>query len=235
MHGGAFPQLGPLPAALDAMTALDHTHDIAAWKVYTHLPAEMVARRPRGRRSPRWPCVLERVGETSTKIVCVHKGGSVGAARRSMRHQSTSGRPRPHPRHLRFVIYHSGFESGGPEGPYTERPRTGVESSHHDVAQAGIGPSGNVCAELGLDVVVADARPDPGRARARQAARPTSARLDILWGTDSIWYGSPQDQIQAFRAFEIAARAPGAVRLSRARRPRSNARSSVSTPRSCTA
>jgi hypothetical protein len=24
-----------------------------------------------------------------------------------------------------------------------------------------------------------------------------------VWGTDSIWYGSPQDQIQAFRAFEI--------------------------------
>jgi hypothetical protein len=27
---------------------------------------------------------------------------------------------------------------------------------------------------------------------------------NILWGTDSIWYGSPQDQIQAFRAFQIA-------------------------------
>ena len=26
---------------------------------------------------------------------------------------------------------------------------------------------------------------------------------NILWGTDSIWYGSPQDQIQAFRAFRI--------------------------------
>lgn len=26
----------------------------------------------------------------------------------------------------------------------------------------------------------------------------------ILWGTDAIWYGSPQDQLQAFRAFEIA-------------------------------
>jgi uncharacterized protein len=26
----------------------------------------------------------------------------------------------------------------------------------------------------------------------------------IVWGTDSIWYGSPQDQIQAFRAFEIS-------------------------------
>ena len=26
---------------------------------------------------------------------------------------------------------------------------------------------------------------------------------NIVWGTDSIWYGSPQDQIQALRAFEI--------------------------------
>jgi hypothetical protein len=27
---------------------------------------------------------------------------------------------------------------------------------------------------------------------------------NVLWGTDSIWYGSPQDQIQAFRTFQIA-------------------------------
>ena len=26
----------------------------------------------------------------------------------------------------------------------------------------------------------------------------------MLWGTDSIWYGSPQDQIQSFRSFQIA-------------------------------
>ena len=26
----------------------------------------------------------------------------------------------------------------------------------------------------------------------------------ILWGTDSIWYGSPQDQIAAFRALTIS-------------------------------
>jgi predicted TIM-barrel fold metal-dependent hydrolase len=26
---------------------------------------------------------------------------------------------------------------------------------------------------------------------------------NVLWGTDSIWYGSPQDQIQAFRSFQI--------------------------------
>ncbi len=27
---------------------------------------------------------------------------------------------------------------------------------------------------------------------------------NIVWGTDSIWYGSPQDEIQAFRAFQIS-------------------------------
>ncbi|MEP6624620.1 MAG: amidohydrolase family protein, partial [Acidimicrobiia bacterium] len=27
----------------------------------------------------------------------------------------------------------------------------------------------------------------------------------VLWGTDAIWYGSPQPQIMAFRAFEITA------------------------------
>jgi hypothetical protein len=27
---------------------------------------------------------------------------------------------------------------------------------------------------------------------------------NVIWGTDSIWYGSPQDQIQAFRTFQIA-------------------------------
>ena len=29
-------------------------------------------------------------------------------------------------------------------------------------------------------------------------------KSNVLWGTDSIWYGSPQDQIQAFRTFQIA-------------------------------
>ena len=27
---------------------------------------------------------------------------------------------------------------------------------------------------------------------------------NVLWGPDSIWYGSPQDQIQAFRTFQIS-------------------------------
>jgi uncharacterized protein len=29
----------------------------------------------------------------------------------------------------------------------------------------------------------------------------------VLWGTDAVWYGSPQPQIAAFRSFEISAEA----------------------------
>ncbi len=67
---------------------------------------------------------------------------------------------------------------------------------------AGIGPGGNVYAELGSTWRNRDARPD-------EAAHVLGKLLvavgpdNILWGTDSIWYGSPQDQIEAFRAFEI--------------------------------
>ena len=37
---------------------------------------------------------------------------------------------------------------------------------------------------------------------------------NVLWGTDSIWYGSPQDQIQAFRTFQISGSAARQTRLS---------------------
>ena len=66
-----------------------------------------------------------------------------------------------------------------------------------------IGPNGNVWAELGSTWW--SVMRDP-----TQAAHVLGKLLvqlgpsRILWGTDSIWYGSPQDQIQAFRAFEIA-------------------------------
>ena len=42
----------------------------------------------------------------------------------------------------------------------------------------------------------------------------------VLWGTDSIWYGTPQWQIEAFRRFEIpeALIDPAQVRAAHARR-----------------
>ena len=67
----------------------------------------------------------------------------------------------------------------------------------------GIGPGSNVYPELGSTWRLAMRNPD--------SAAHTIGKLvkhcgedNVLWGTDSIWYGSPQDQIQAFRTFQIS-------------------------------
>ena len=115
MHGGAFPQLGNLQAALDAMTTLDHTHDIAAWKVYTHLPSKWWLDDHEADVPRVGHAFLERVGETSTNIVCVHKGfgGLFGAGASEYASPVDIGPAATAFPHLRFVVYHSGFESGG--------------------------------------------------------------------------------------------------------------------------
>jgi hypothetical protein len=67
----------------------------------------------------------------------------------------------------------------------------------------GIPPNANVHADLGttwretLDTPT-EAAHVLGKLLTRVGAD------NVMWGTDSIWYGSPQPQIMAFRAFQIS-------------------------------
>jgi len=206
LHGGAFPQLGDVNATLDGMRALDAAHRIAAWKVYTHLPGRWWL----DDHEPGVPEVgnafLDQVGKSHSKICCVHKGfGNLFGAGAVEYASPVDVGPAAtaHP-HVTFVVYHSGYEAGGPEGPYTDATaHQGVNRLITTLRDAGIGPGGNVYAELGSTWW--SLMRDP-----TQAAHVLGKLLkafgpdNVVWGTDSIWYGTPQDQIQAFRAFEIA-------------------------------
>ena len=104
---------------------------------------------------------------------------------------------------MSFVAYHSGFETGVEEGPYRGATKTvGVNRLITSMRDAGVGPNRNVYAELGSTWWYVMRTPT-------QAAHVLGKLLrfvgedNVLWGTDSIFYGSPQDQIQAFRAFQI--------------------------------
>jgi hypothetical protein len=67
----------------------------------------------------------------------------------------------------------------------------------------GIPPGANVYAELGSTWRFLMRDPDSA-AHALGKLLKHCGETNVLWGTDSIWYGSPQDQIQAFRTFQIS-------------------------------
>jgi len=108
---------------------------------------------------------------------------------------------------LSFLIYHSGFVPGQPEGPYDPERNEGIDSLIKTVVENDLGvgstAGGNVYAELGSTWRFLMRDPDSA-AHALGKMLKYIGEDNILWGTDSIWYGSPQDQIQAFRAFQIS-------------------------------
>ena len=90
------------------------------------------------------------------------------------------------------------YDAGRPAGE-----QRGVDRLLASLDSVGIGTNGNVYAELGstwfnLTRSLDDAAHVLGKLLTHLGPE------RILWGTDSIWYGSPQGQIDAFRAFAIS-------------------------------
>jgi hypothetical protein len=204
VQGHAWPNVGPLEAALDAMRAEAERYPIVAWKTYTHI----------GDRAYRLTddigrALLTEVESTGPPILCVHKGMVRGAADIAIGDTALASpadigpAAADHPA-VALVVYHSGAEMEVPEGPY-RRDGGGVDRLVRSLREAGIGPGGNVYAELGWTWRAKMGDPD-------QAAHLLGKLLlavgedNVLWGTDSIWAGSPQDQIDAFRTFTVSER-----------------------------
>jgi predicted TIM-barrel fold metal-dependent hydrolase len=154
---------------------------------------------------------LERARELDVRLVCVHKGLSAFVDNGSPRDIGPAAKAFSD---LNFVIYHSGYElpagpddtntdHDGEEGPYTdELAHRGVNRLIRSIQQAGLGHHSNVYAELGTTWFSLIRRP-------REAAHvlgkliATLGEDNIIWGTDSIWYGSAQPLIDALRVFQI--------------------------------
>jgi uncharacterized protein len=201
VQGHGVPNVGDLGAALAAMEDEAARHPLVAWKAYTHAgpPWRLDDADPDG--VPVGEAFLDKVDELGVDVVCVHKGLSGGDPFASPADVGPAAAARPH---LRFCVYHSGFETGVTEGPYDPAaPNGGADRLVASLAGAGVGPAGNVYAELGSTWRAVMGSPD-------EAAHLLGKLLlavgedNVLWGTDSIWYGSPQDQIQAFRTFTIS-------------------------------
>jgi predicted TIM-barrel fold metal-dependent hydrolase len=198
LHGRVNPNQ---PGDLESMDELKQKWGVSAWKTYTQYG-------PRGRgyflSDDVGTRFIEKARALGVKNICVHKGLPFG--RQSYEHSQCSDIGVVAKRHpdVNFLVYHSGFVSGVPEQPYDERgTRDGIDTLITSLLTNNVPPGSNVFAELGSTWRFLMREPE-------QAAHALGKLIkycgpdNILWGTDSIWYGSPQDQIQAFRTFQIS-------------------------------
>ena len=198
IQGHAVPDVGPIEAAVAAMEDVAASHELSAWKVYTHSPSGWFL----DDHDPGAPAIgqrfLDACRSTGVPTIAVHKGLSGGNPYASPVDIGPAAAANPD---LRFLVYHSGYETSYAEGPYNP-DGPGVDRLLRSVTEAGIGAAGNVYAELGSTWRRLMGNPDEA-AHVVGKLLATFGPERILWGTDSIWYGSPQDQIAAFRTFEI--------------------------------
>lgn len=147
---------------------------------------------------------LQRARELDVKLVCAHKGISLLVDNGSPRDIGPAARAFPD---LDFIIYHSGYEFAEPddpgEGPYVDRTADlGVNRLLRSVEAAGLGHGSNVYAELGTTWFAMVRRPlEAAHVLGKLIA--VLGEDNVIWGTDSIWYGGAQPLIDAFRTFQI--------------------------------
>lgn len=196
IHGRVNPnQTGDL----EGMDELAERFGVAAWKTYTQWGPEGTGFYLTDEIGIRF---IEKARELGVKNICIHKGIPFG--RRSYEHSLCTdiGPVAKRFPDVNFLIYHSGWIPDQPEGPYDPERGEGLDGLIASLEAEGIGRGSNVYAELGSTW--------RGLMRDIDSAAHGIGKLvkhlgedNVLWGTDSIWYGSPQDQIQAFRAFQI--------------------------------
>lgn len=199
IHGLVHPNL---PGAIEAMAIQKEKYQVAAWKTYTQWGPEGEGYWLDDERYG-LP-FIERARELGVKLICVHKGiplFNLPYAHSTCRDIGVVARRYPD---VNFIVYHSGFEPQHTEGPYNpDNVGGGVDTLIQSLQENDIPPNSNVYAELGTTWRMVMQDPD-------QAAHLLGKLFqhvgedNVLWGTDSIWYGSPQDQILAFRAFQIS-------------------------------
>lgn len=206
MQGQANPSAWGAATLAEAMTNLAENYPVTAWKAYTHAGGPgwyLDDHDPAGAQVGQ--AFIDQARSLKVPIIAVHKGlNSVGGNPKNQPYSdpvdvgpAAAANP-----DINFVVYHSGFDFGPAETAYSAENNFGIDRLVRSVTKAKITPGANVYAELGSTWRFLMTDPTAA-AHALGKLLVAFGEDRVVWGTDSIWYGSPQDQIDAFRAFEI--------------------------------
>jgi hypothetical protein len=201
LHAMVVPNGGPEIEPLQLMEDAVARYPIAAWKCYTQWGPQGVG----------WELdspdigvpFIEQARALGIRNICIHKGLLFSGFPEAYGRCADVGRAARLFPDMNFIVYHSGFETGHREGPFDPQAERGIDVLIRSLQDNDIGPNGNVYAELGSTWRFAMRDPTTAAHLLGKLLRHVGED-NLLWGTDSVWYGSPQDQIQAFRAFQIA-------------------------------
>ncbi|MBN9089395.1 MAG: amidohydrolase family protein [Reyranella sp.] len=154
----------------------------------------------------------EKIVKAGYDIVCVHKGLYPPSVEQRFPHLTPYanvddvGKAAKDWPQIRFVIYHSAYRwvGGKPEDAWAEFERTGRIAWTSDLADipAKYGVS-NVYGDLG-QLFAMTAVVEPRLCAALMGTLIKGLGTDhVVWGTDALWTGAPQWQIEGLRRLEI--------------------------------
>jgi hypothetical protein len=208
-HGGASrilvenilaPNVGPLGATLDEMTSAAETGHLAAFKVYT-------AWSPTGQGySLEDPAIglptVQHAHDLGVKVFVAHKGLPLVNFDPAFNHpEDVVAVSRQFP-DMDFVIYHAAWDPSHIEGPYDPTATIGIDTLLASLDRHDVPPNDNIWVDTATMWRQLLTQPD----QAAHAVGKILSRVGqkrVMWGTDAIWYGSPQPQIMAMRSFQI--------------------------------
>jgi predicted TIM-barrel fold metal-dependent hydrolase len=204
-HGLVSPNKGP--SDLDEMRRQSTELKISAWKGYTGLPF--------GNPPKPWRVDDEKVAypmlEASRRLgirnICLHKGLPLQGGVEEYWHPRDLERAAKDFPELNFIVYHSAFHSLLPlldaaRDEFRTSARVNWVTDLCEIRQRNPGLT-NIYAELGstFGQMVITSPMLCGHVLGMLVQ--TFGADHVLWGTDSIWWGSPQWQIEALRRFTM--------------------------------
>jgi hypothetical protein len=203
------------PGWLDQVDAAVQRYKPDSWKGYTvgdNTHKELAAHPWRADDEKLMYPFYERIAKTNIRNVCIHKGLFAPAVEkqfprlRPYADVSDIGRAAKDWPQLNFLVYHSGYRwvGGNPADGMAEFDKTGRSSWTSDLAEIpekyGVT---NVYGDLG-QLFAWTSVAEPRLAAALMGTLVKGLGVDrVVWGTDAVWTGAPQWQIEGLRRLEI--------------------------------